>query len=107
MSGRFLPGPAGHLNGGDCLKAREDLILRNLAGEYVLMPRGEAIKSFHGTVVMNELSAFVWKQLSAPMDRDALLEAILQEYDVDRETAAADLDGLLARFRELGIVEDD
>ena len=87
------------------MKARNDLILRNLAGEYVLMPTGAAIKDFHGTVVMNELSAFVWEKLKAPADRLELLDAILEKYDVDKATAAADLDALMERFEALEILE--
>ena len=89
------------------MKARNDLILRNLAGEYVLMPTGAAIKDFHGTVVMNELSAFIWEKLQSPADRRALLDAILESYDVDEATAAADLDALLERFRRLEILEEN
>lgn len=88
------------------LKARGDLILRNLAGEYVLLPRGAAIREFHGTMVMNELSAFIWNRLREPATRDELLAAVLAEYDIDEATAAADLDALLARFTELGIIQE-
>ena len=44
------------------MKASTGFILRNLAGEYVVMPAGDNIGAFGGAILMNELSAFVWEQ---------------------------------------------
>ncbi len=88
------------------MKAREGFILRNLAGEYLLMPKGEKIKNYDSVVLMNELSAFVWGKLQNPVTRSDLLEAVLNEYDVDEKTAREDLDGLLAELKEAGVIDD-
>ena len=88
------------------MKAREGFILRNLAGEYLLMPKGEKIKNYDSVVLMNELSAFVWGKLQNPVTQSDLLEAVLNEYDVDEKTAREDLDGLLAELKEAGVVDD-
>lgn len=39
------------------------------------------------------------------MCRDDLLAAILNEYDVDEATASADLDALLNKLAEMGVLE--
>ena len=88
------------------MKAREGFILRNLAGEYLLMPKGERIKSYDSVVLMNELSAFVWGKMQNPVTQSDLLEAVLNEYDVDEKTAREDLDGLLAELKEAGVIDD-
>ena len=88
------------------MKAREGFILRNLAGEYLLMPKGEKIKSYDSVVLMNELSAFVWGKMQNPVTQSDLLEAVLNEYDVDEKTAREDLDGLLAELKEAGVIDD-
>ena len=87
------------------MKARSGFILRNLVGEYVLMPVDDNIRSFSGSVLMNELSAFVWEKLQTPVTRDELLAAILDAYEVDAETASADLDQLLENLNRLGMIE--
>ncbi len=69
------------------------------------MPAGDNIKKFRGTVLMNELSVFVWNQLQSAVSRDELLARILDRYDIDRQTAAADLDKLLADMEKAGILE--
>jgi hypothetical protein len=87
------------------LKAKKDFILRNVAGEYMLVPTGDEIKSFNGTLMLNEQAAFVWEKLQSSISRKVLLDDILNEYDTDEKTAAQDLDDLLTRFLDLGIIE--
>ena len=87
------------------MKARDGFILRNIAGEYVLMPKGDNIKTFRGTVLMNELSVFVWNQLQAPASREELLARVLDRYEIDEQTAAADLDRLTENMISAGILE--
>lgn len=69
------------------------------------MPTGDNIARFGGALLMNELSAFVWKKLQQPMTRDELLSAILDEYDIDEKTAAQDLDALLTELKEMQVIE--
>ena len=89
------------------MRAKQGFVLRNLVGELVLMPTGENIARFNGTVLMNELSAFIWEKMQQPVSREELLTAILQEYEVDEATAASDLDALLDRLYELDMIEKD
>lgn len=88
------------------MKAHSGFILRNLAGEYVLAPVGQEIKSFNGVAVMNEMCAFVWEKLQSDVSGQELLSAILYEYDTDEATASEDLDALLRKMREMGIIEE-
>lgn len=87
------------------MKAKEGFVLRTIVDEYMLMPTGANITRFDGTVVLNEVSAFLWNRLQQDTDRDALLAALLEEYDVPREVARQDLDALLLKFTDLGLIE--
>ncbi len=87
------------------MKIKEGFVLRNVVDEFIVMPTGDNIAKFEGAVVLNEVSAFIFKQLENPVSRDDLLTAMLNEYDVDEATAAADLDALLEKFAEMGVLE--
>ena len=89
------------------MKAKPGFILRNVVDEYILMPTGENIGLFNGTVLLNEVSALVWEKLQNPVSREDLLKAVLDEFEVDRATASADLDELLKTLRSYGVIEDD
>ncbi len=88
------------------MRIKDGFVLRNVIDEYVVMPTGDNIAKFAGTVVLNEVSAFLFRQLENPVSRADLLSALLNEYDVDEATAGADLDALLDQFREMGLLED-
>ena len=89
------------------MKAKSGFILRNVVDEHVLFPVGDNINVVNGTLLLNEVSAFIWEQLQNPISRGDLLKAILNQYDVDEAQAAADLDALLEKLRGLGVIEDD
>ena len=88
------------------MKAKEGFILRNIVDEYILMPTGDNIGKFNGTVLLNEVSAFVWEKLQNPISREDLLKAILDEFEVEKAVAAADLDTLITTLKEFGVIED-
>lgn len=88
------------------MKIRNGFTLRSVVDEYMVMPTGDNIAKFDGTIVLNEVSAFVFKQLESTVSQDDLLTAMLAEFDVDEQTAAKDLDKLLDRFRELNLLEE-
>ena len=89
------------------LKAKSGFVLRKVADEYLLMPAGENLSQYKGTMRMNQVSAFIWKKLQHPVSHDDLLQAVLNEYEIDEETASADLDELLEKLWNAGVIEND
>ena len=87
------------------MKARDGFILREVLGEYMIMPVGDNIGTYTGTVILNEVSAFVWKKLQQPATLEELVESMTAEYAIDAETAAKDLKELLERFRSYELIE--
>lgn len=87
------------------MKAKDGFVLRNVVDEYMIMPTGANIGEFDGAIVLNEVSAFLWEKLQSSVTREELLNALLEEYDVPRDIAENDLDALLKRFDEYGIIE--
>ena len=55
---------------------------------------------------LNDVGALIWDLLDGDHDRDAILDAITDDFDIDRPTAASDLDSLLAELTGAGLVED-
>ena len=89
------------------MKVKDGFVLRNIADEYILMPVGDNIRHFNGTLLMNEVSAFIWEKLQNPMTSSDLLTAILEEFDVDEATASADLDTVLKELKDYDVIECD
>lgn len=88
------------------MKVKEGFVLRTVVDEHMVMPTGANIGKFGGAVVLNDVSAFIWKQLEKPISREDLLAQILGEFDVDEATASRDLDALLGQLREMELLEE-
>lgn len=87
------------------IKAKSGFVLKNVTDGYILMPTGDNTGKNKGTVLLNNVSALVWEKLQKPVSRNDLLRAILDEYEVEKDTAAADLDVLLEKLKSFGVLE--
>lgn len=88
------------------MKAKNGFVMRCVVDEYMLMPTNDNINQFDGSVVLNEVSAFVWEKLQNETTAEEILTALLGEFDVPEAVAKKDLEGLLNRFREYGLIAE-
>ena len=88
------------------MQASKDYLMRNIAGETILIPSGAAAQKFNGLVTVNALGAFIWDQLQQPITLDALVARITEEYEVEEATARSDAEEFLAELRQIGALED-
>jgi hypothetical protein len=89
------------------MKIKKGFVLRNIVGEQIVMPTGENINKFDGALVLNEVSAFLWEKLQQPVAREDLLDMVLAEYDVDRDTASRDLDVFIEKLEGYALLEEE
>lgn len=82
------------------MKIKEGYMLSRVAGNYIVVPLGDEALDFNGLITTNETGAFLWQRLSEDTDRDALLTAMLNEYEIDESTAAADIDAFLNKLSD-------
>ena len=73
------------------MKTNPDYILRELAGETILVPTGAASQKLNGTLCLTETAAFIWKILPEAEDEEAVVQALMDEYEVDEETVRRDV----------------
>ena len=87
------------------VRHKKDCILREVAGEYVLIPTGAAAVNLNGMITLSETAAFVWRLLERDQSFDTLLAAVLETYEVEEVRAAAELRQTLASLAGLGLLE--
>lgn len=81
------------------MKINGEYILREVAGDAILVPVGKTALQFNGILALEPVGALIWKGLSAGKDRSAILSDILEQFEVDPQTAAQDLDEFLDQLR--------
>ena len=84
---------------------KKQLIKREIAGDTILVPVGKTVYDSNGLFVLNELAAFIWELLPTVNTEEEIVSAILEEYEVSAEEAAADTAEFLAKLREMGIID--
>ena len=82
------------------MKIKEDLILRQVADTWVVVPLSSAVVSFDGVLNLNESGAMLWKVLEQGASREELIEAMMAEYAVSREIASNDIDEFINSLRK-------
>lgn len=87
------------------MKVQKEFVLREIAGDYVIIPTGNTVLTFNGLITVNEVGADLWKMLQSEVTFDDLLKGILEIYDVDEETAKEDIQEFLDTLIEGKILD--
>ncbi|MBO4452557.1 MAG: PqqD family protein [Clostridia bacterium] len=87
------------------MKLKKGFITHNVADKQVMVAVGRAAKDFNGVVQSNSTAAFVIDMLKNETDEETIVNAILEEYEVDRDTAARDVHGVIERLKGIGAIE--
>ena len=87
------------------MKIKEGFILRTVAGQNLIVPVGDNTMNFNAAITLNESAAFLWNCLTKETDEKKLLTALLNEYEIDEQTALADIKVFLNVLKEHNILE--
>lgn len=88
------------------MKIKDGFVLTALGEEYVAVPVGERNAQFHGIVRLNDTGAFIWKALAENLNSEQITEKLLEEYEVDRQTAEKAVNRLIKKLKDNGLVEE-
>lgn len=87
------------------MKIIKEFVLRNIAGENVLVPTGAASQELNGMITMTDTARFIWENLEKAQSLELLVEAITNTYEVDEETARRDAVGMINALLQHGLVD--
>ena len=88
------------------MRLLDGLVLRTLCGEHIVTGEGLARVDFSRVVSLNATAAYLWEQVEGKdFTPEDLVGLLTDRYDVSEAQARADVDKLLASWREAGLVE--
>lgn len=76
-----------------------------VAGRAVVVPLGHT-NTFRNMIKLNESGKFLWSLLVKETTRDALVDALMAEYEIDRAVAERDVDAFLDTLRKFGVLAE-
>lgn len=77
------------------MKIKDGFMLREIAGQWLVVPLGQRVVEFNGMLTLSESGAIIWKEIEAGGSVDNIIQRILSEYDIDEETARTDVNEFL------------
>lgn len=83
-----------------------DIVLRRIADEAVLVPVRDNVGDLDSIFTLNQTAITIWDALDGTTPLHRVIDTVCEEYEVDRETAAADTREILSRLAEAGLVEE-
>ena len=86
------------------MKNKREFILREIAGDILLVPAGKTALDLNGMLTLNEVGADIWKMLPEVETEEEIVARILQDYDAEPAQVRKDVSEFLERLRELEIL---
>ena len=82
------------------MQIKPGFAMRKIAGSNIVVPVGAAASDFNGMITLNDSGAFLWNCFLQPTTEAQVVEALMNEYEVERQRAAADVAHFAALLRE-------
>lgn len=91
------------------MKLKDGLILREVAGQYVVVPTGKRVQEVIGVNYITKPAANLWEYMQThDFDKEDLIQLTLERYaDATREQVNKDIDIFLKGLAEKGMLEID
>ena len=88
------------------MKIKDGFTLRTMLGENIVVGEGLSQVNFNKLITLNETAAFLWKEVQGKtFGKEDLVKLLLDNYEVEEERAAADVDKLIDTWIKEGIIE--
>ena len=87
------------------MKIKEGFVLRRVLDEAVVVTVGEASKTFHGIVKLNDSAADIWEWISRGLSKDEIAQELAKKYELSDAKAIADVDAMIKQMSEAGLIE--
>lgn len=91
------------------MKLKDQLVLREVAGQYVIVPTGERVREIRSIVYISSSAAYLWDYMQdCEFSKDDLVARVLEHFsEVSEEQARADIEDFLKVLEAHNILDDN
>lgn len=86
------------------MKVNGNYVLKKVADSYIVVALGGDVVDLNTIISLNDTGAFIWKQLENDTTKEAIVVAMLGEYDVTEEQAETDVNAFIEKMTEAGLL---
>lgn len=90
------------------MKLKDGLLLRQVAGQYVIVPTGERVREVTGVHYLTKGAAWLWQQVEGKEFTEEELVDLAQQHftGVTKETLEEDISAFLKAMGDANVLED-
>ena len=89
------------------MKIKSGFVLREVAGQYMVIATGEASKDFHGMIKLNDTGKDIWQGLEEGLSVEEIASRIQEKYEIDCDKAMEDTKTFVEKIREAGFLTNE
>ena len=86
-------------------KRKKGYLLKEIAGDNILIARGDTALEVNGVFVFNEAGALLWDKLDQYMSIQDLAELLVSAYKIDLAQAIQDVRNCMKKMIEHNLIE--
>ena len=87
------------------MQIKDNYVLTKVVDSYIAVPVGSGNVDLNTIISLNETGAFIWNLMKEDIEKEAVIEAMLNEYDVNREQAEADVEKFISQIKEADLLK--
>ncbi len=87
-------------------RRREQVVRREIAGEFFLIPLCGTPVDMDNVFVLNPLADFIWQRLDGELTQEEIVVEIVEEFDVAAGQAGADAADFIQRLLQNNLAEE-
>ncbi len=89
------------------MKLKENLTVRKIGDEYMMVSDSDAGLDYTRVISLNETAAYLVEEVGKrEFTKDEWIELLMNKYDVEREVAVADVEVLIDKFVKEGLFDE-
>ena len=85
------------------MKLKDGFVLKEIAGECIVVP-ADASLNLDGMITLNATAKTIWQALEGGAERQELIAALMNEYEVTEDVAGGAVDSFVKKLEELGFL---
>ena len=89
----------------EILKKRDNIVSRKVAGDSLLIPIRGRLADMQRIFAVDSVGEFVWDHIDGRNTLAQILDAVAEEFEVDRATAREDLLAFIKSLRRTELLE--
>ena len=97
----------GEYKGEKHMRIKSGFVLREVAGQIMVIATGEASKDFHGMIKLNVTGKVIWLALQEGLSEEDIAKRLQEQFDVDSEKVLQDTHAFLQQMEDMGFLVNE